>query len=175
MSPSRGSVRLVGETSSEVAVVGGVERTGRDEWRIVDELYPSLRRFAAVTAPWDMEPDDLLQEALVKVLGRHALSELNHPGAYIRKTMVNLAASHNRRMGFRRRALSRLTVAACPSSQPGYTADLADLPSRTAQRIGDLDLAQPRSLEPAIRRRRSLCRCLHPSGRDIRCRSDHRR
>jgi RNA polymerase sigma-70 factor (ECF subfamily) len=74
-----------------------------------------------------MEPDDLLQEALVKVLGRQALSELNHPGAYIRKTMVNLATSHNRRMGFRRRALSRLTVAESPSSQPGYTADLADL------------------------------------------------
>lgn len=71
MSPSRGSVRLVGETSSEVVVVDGVARTGRDEWRIIDELYPSLRRFAAVTAPVDMEPDDLLQEALVKVLGSH--------------------------------------------------------------------------------------------------------
>lgn len=37
-----------------------VERTNREEWRLVDELYPSLRRFAAVTAPYDLEPDDLL-------------------------------------------------------------------------------------------------------------------
>ncbi len=35
-------------------------RTEPDEWQIVDDLYPSLRRFAAVAAPSDLDPDDLL-------------------------------------------------------------------------------------------------------------------
>ena len=42
-------------------------RTEPDEWQIVDDLYPSLRRFAAVAAPSDLDPDDLLQEAMVTV------------------------------------------------------------------------------------------------------------
>ena len=87
-----------------------LSRTERSEWAIVDEIYPPLRRFAAVVAPVDLEPDDLLQEALVSVLRSRRLSELDHPGAYLRKTVLNVAVSHNRRMGRRRRALTRFAA-----------------------------------------------------------------
>ena len=110
-----------------------VRRTDPDEWRIVDELYASLRKFAAVVAPADLEPDDLLQEALVNVLRRHALSELDHPGAYLKRTMVNLAASHSRSMGRWRRLLPRVGGSQQEASSPDYPSDLAELyrlPSR---------------------------------------------
>jgi len=110
-----------------------VHRTDPDEWRIVDELYEGLRRFAAVAAPSDMDPDDLLQEALVNVLRRHALSELDHPGAYLKRTMVNLAASHSRSMGRWRRLLPRVGASQQEASSPDYPSDLAELyrlPSR---------------------------------------------
>lgn len=103
------------------------QRIDPDEWRIVDELYPSLRRFAAVTAPADLEPDDLLQEALVRVLRRGPLSRLEHPGAYLRQTMVNLAASHNRRMGRGRRVLARIWGSQDQAPGPEYPSDLAEL------------------------------------------------
>ena len=31
-------------------------------------LYPALRRFAAMTAPLEMDPDDLVQDALAATL-----------------------------------------------------------------------------------------------------------
>jgi RNA polymerase sigma-70 factor (ECF subfamily) len=108
-------------------VTTAVRRTDPDEWRIVDELYDGLRRFAAVTAPADLEPDDLLQEALVQVLRRHALSELDHPGAYLKRTMVNLAASHSRSMGRWRRLLPRIGGSQQEGSSPDYPSDLAEL------------------------------------------------
>ncbi len=107
-------------------MTSAVHRTQPDEWQIVDEMYPALRRFAAVAAPSDLEPDDLLQEALVRVLRRRALSELDNPAAYLRKTIVNLAASHSRSMGARRRALQRL-AASDQSTEPTYPSDLAEL------------------------------------------------
>lgn len=108
-------------------MTGAVQRTDREEWRIVDELYPSLRRFAAVTAPWDMEPDDLLQDALVNVLRKHSLSELDYPAAYLRRTMINLATSHSRHMGTRRRKLPLMGAAADSASVAEYPSDLAEL------------------------------------------------
>ncbi len=83
-----------------------LSRTESEEWRIVDEIYPVLRRFAAMVAPYDLEPDDLLQEALVAVLRKRRLSELDHPAAYLRRTILSVAGGHNRRMGRRRLALS---------------------------------------------------------------------
>ena len=70
-----------------------VGRASRDEWQVIDDLYPSLRRFAAVTAPSDMEPDDLLHDALVKVLSHRSRNDLDHPDAYIRKIILTRAAS----------------------------------------------------------------------------------
>ncbi len=53
------------------------ERTGRrivrhgcgpnaDDRELIHDLYPSLRRLAAVVGPADVEPDDLVQEALLR-------------------------------------------------------------------------------------------------------------
>jgi DNA-directed RNA polymerase specialized sigma24 family protein len=102
-------------------------RTESEEWSIVDGLYPQLRRFAAVSAPFDMDPDDLLQEALVNVLSKRPLSELEHPGAYLRRTILNVAASHSRRGGTRRRAMRRHAASADLTSPATYPSDLADL------------------------------------------------
>jgi RNA polymerase sigma-70 factor (ECF subfamily) len=104
-----------------------LSRTEPEEWQIVSEWYPSLRRFAAVAAPFDLEPDDLLQEALVAVLRKHRLTELEHPIAYIRKTILNAAAAHSRRMGRRRIALRRYAASTRLPAMPSYPSDLADL------------------------------------------------
>lgn len=104
-----------------------VRRTDPGEWGVIDDLYPSLRRFAAVVAPFDLEPDDLLQESLVHVLRRRALSELDEPAAYIRRVMVNLAASHCRQMGARRRALRRTAPSSNLQDRPAYPSDLDEL------------------------------------------------
>jgi RNA polymerase sigma-70 factor (ECF subfamily) len=102
-------------------------RTETDEWQIVDDLYPSLRRFAAIAAPSDLDPDDLLQEAMVAVLRARRLSDLDHPAAYLRKTILALAAGHSRRMGRRRFALNRYSASADAVAAPDYPSDLADL------------------------------------------------
>ena len=104
-----------------------LERTEPEEWRIVEELYPKLHRFAAVAAPVDVDADDLLQEALARVLRKRALSELDNPSAYLQRTMVNLAASHSRRMGRQRRALRRLAAGVSEATEPVYPSDLAEL------------------------------------------------
>lgn len=76
--------------------------------KLVEEHYDTLRRFAAVTASRDIEPDDLLQEAIVRVLSKGSLSEREHPVAYIRRAIVNLAIDLARQRETRRQALGRL-------------------------------------------------------------------
>lgn len=104
-----------------------LSRTEPGEWRIIEELYPSLRRFAAVVAPTDLEPDDLLQEALVSVLRRRSLSELDHPAAYLRRTILNASRAHNRVRGRRRRAMTTYAASATRPAPPGYPSDLEEL------------------------------------------------
>ncbi len=62
------------------------------EAELFKKLYPPLRRFAAVVTPVEVEPDDLLQEAVTRALRRGSLTELDNPGAYLRRAMVNLAS-----------------------------------------------------------------------------------
>lgn len=104
-----------------------LSRTESAEWRTVEALYPSLRRFAAVVAPTDLEPDDLLQEALVSVLRRHSLSDLEHPAAYLRKTILNAARAHNRGRGRWRKAMTTHAASAIGARWPGYPSDLEEL------------------------------------------------
>lgn len=87
--------------------------------------YPALRRSAAVLAPHDLDPDDLLQEAVARALRRGPLTDLDQPLAYLRRTMANLAANHNRSRGRERRAHVRL-VGEGPRTTD-YPSDLADL------------------------------------------------
>ncbi len=73
--------------------------TERDE-RVLDELrglYEPLRRFAAVVGRLDVEPDDLVQEAYARFLAGDR-SGVADAGAYLRRTIVNLASNERRRM-----------------------------------------------------------------------------
>ena len=115
------------------------------------ELYPGLRRFAAVVAPAEVAPDDLVQEALVAVLRRGALSDLEDPGAYLRRTMLNLASNHRRRFGRARRALVRLRGGESAVAADAYPSDLADLTRLTPVGAGG---AVPASRGRSVTRRR---------------------
>jgi RNA polymerase sigma-70 factor (ECF subfamily) len=118
-----------------------VRRTEPDEWQIIDDHYAALRRFAAVAAPFDLDPDDLLQEALVRMLKRKGLSEIAQPLPYLRATMLNLASSHNRSMGARRRALTRL-AASDAATTTEYPSDLAELETLPPKERAALYLAE---------------------------------
>lgn len=92
-------------------------------------LYVGLRRFAAVVGGSDDDPDDLVQDALVRVLRGGRLSRLDSPDAYLRRTIVNLAADRRRSWSRRRRAWSRLGLS---SPRPAeFPSDLADLDQLT--------------------------------------------
>lgn len=89
-------------------------------------LYPSLRRFAAVVAPPEVAPDDLVHDALVLWLGSCHV-EVEDPGSYLRRTMVNLASNHRRRFGRARRAVERLHSGVATAVVDHYPSDLAHL------------------------------------------------
>lgn len=86
----------------------GVRRATDD--RIFADLYPELRRFAAVVGSSDIDPDDLVQEALALALCRGPLTMLDHPGAYLRRTILNLERSHRRRWARWRERQHRLPI-----------------------------------------------------------------
>lgn len=119
-----------------------IKRTDPEEWRIVDELYPSLYRFAAVVAPWDVEADDLLHDALVEVLRKRRLSDLDHPAAYLRKVIVNLSAGHSRRRAAWKRAVVRLGSSGDYHSEPRYPSDMAELECLPPRQRAALYLAE---------------------------------
>ena len=101
-----------------------------DDDQLFARLYPSLRRFAAVVAPRETDPDDLLQEATARALRRGPLGRLDHPEAYLRRTMVNLASNERRRLGRWRRARSRLALTEeLPTRYPSDVSDLLSLPA----------------------------------------------
>lgn len=96
-----------------------------EDQTLIRELYRPLRRFAAVVGPAEIDPDDLVQEALLKALERGSLRELNQPGAYLRRTVFNLASNQRRVLGRRRRALMRL--ASGETYVPAYPSDVQEL------------------------------------------------
>jgi RNA polymerase sigma factor (sigma-70 family) len=101
------------------------------ERELIRQLYPALRRIAAVAGPVDVEPDDLVQEALVRTLGKQQLSNLDNPLAYLRRAIVNLASNQRRSAARRRKALERLRAE--EGKLPSYPADIEailDLPPR---------------------------------------------
>lgn len=92
---------------------------------LIDELYPALRRFAATVGSYDIEPDDLVQEAMVRTLRIHKLSDLDNPKAYLCRAIVNIACNERRSFGRLRKALQR--VAEPQSAVDIYPSDLDDL------------------------------------------------
>jgi len=101
------------------------------ERELITSLYPFLRRIAAVAGSVDVEPDDLVQEALMRSLRKGPISELDNPLAFLRKTIVNLASNQRRSLGRKRKALGRLSSE--EGWSPSYPADIEailDLPPR---------------------------------------------
>ncbi len=97
-----------------------------DDSSLFASLYPGLRRFAAITGSVDVEPDDLVQEAVARTLRSHRLVDLDDAGAYLRRAIVNLAANRRRSMARFRLAVSRLDRVD-EAQLVEYGSDLADL------------------------------------------------
>jgi len=86
--------------------------------------YEPLRRFAAVIGRWDVEPDDLVQEAYAKILVK-CPTDIRDLGAYLRRMIVNLATDERRRVG--RAATFAPKLATAGASTDSYPSDLSDL------------------------------------------------
>ena len=85
------------------------ERLDQDEQRLIAELYPSLRRFASVVRSPGDDANDLVQEALFRVLrSRGTIADLEFPSAYLRRTIIHLAQDRQRSEQRRRTAWARL-------------------------------------------------------------------
>ena len=82
--------------------------TDETDEAVFERLYPGLRRWAAAVGPIEVEPDDLVQEAVARTLRNHTLVQLDDAGAYLRRTIVHLAANHRRGMARWRGAVARL-------------------------------------------------------------------
>ncbi|HVT76010.1 MAG TPA: sigma factor-like helix-turn-helix DNA-binding protein [Acidimicrobiales bacterium] len=98
----------------------------RDDAGLFAAIYPSLRAFAAVTGPVDVEPDDLVQEAVARTLRTHRLVDLDDAGAYLRRAIVNLAANRRRSLARFRVAFARLDRVD-EGQAPQYDSDWQDL------------------------------------------------
>jgi len=115
--------------------------TAADE-QIVDALYIPLRRFAAVISNWEDDPDDLLHDAWLRVLEKRTLADLDNPSAYVKRTMVNLAANQRRQEGSRGWLLRRWQVRSPTVAIDGYPSDLADLAALPRDQRAALYLAE---------------------------------
>jgi RNA polymerase sigma factor (sigma-70 family) len=93
------------------------------------ELYAPLRRFAAVIGKWDVDPDDLVQEAYARVL-RRSEDDIDDLGPYLRRIVVNLATDERRKARKASEVVRQLRPAAHADSYPSELADLLRLPER---------------------------------------------
>jgi RNA polymerase sigma factor (sigma-70 family) len=96
-------------------------RTARDEFA---RIYPDLRRFAASICDFDDDPDDLLQEALTRVLRKGDLDHVDNLNAYLRRVIVNLRSNRRRRAVRQKRLQQRMRSDAAHVAEPEYPSDL---------------------------------------------------
>lgn len=101
---------------------GGRDRHD-DGW--FDELYPHLHRVACVAAPTDVDPADLVQDAVVKYLQLGDGDHVRSPRAFLTTTIVNLASNHRRSWSRQRSAIARLGQPVDAHNE--YPSDLGDL------------------------------------------------
>jgi RNA polymerase sigma-70 factor (ECF subfamily) len=86
--------------------------------------YPTIRRFAAAVGPADVEPDDLVQDAFVRVL-RRGIDDIGNLDAYLRRTVLNLSSNERRSWSRRQRAYRQERVVT--ETVPATFVDVADL------------------------------------------------
>ncbi len=140
-------------------------------------LYPKLRKFAAIAAPPEMAPDDLVHDAIVAALRAGGFEQIESPGPYLKRTILNLASNERRRLGRRRRALATVASETDGVANDAYPSDLSYLaelspkaravlflhyvegdPFETVAR--DLGLSASSVRQTATRARRSLRRMI---------------
>lgn len=110
-----------------VDVTGPDSEVDRAHARVV-EAYGAVSRFAGVVADSDVDPADLVHEALVRMLSRGSLDEIADVGAYLRRAVLNGAANHRRSQGRRRWAIERLKARQVDESAASeMPSDLGDL------------------------------------------------
>ena len=107
-----------------MAVTSSMESTDAE---LVRSVYDELRRFAAVVAPWDFDPDDVLHAVLVSVLQKRSLVSVAKPVAYLQAAIVNHVRSEIRRKQTGRRLVDLLSREHAAVNAPDYPSDLADL------------------------------------------------
>ena len=106
------------------------ERWDPGQLAALRDQYEPLRRFAAVIGRWDVEPDDLVQEAFAKVLAKEP-ADIRDLGPYLRRMVVNLATDERRRFGRAASAAPKIaTDGAASDSYPSDLSDLLSLPPR---------------------------------------------
>lgn len=88
-------------------------------------VYPEIRRFASSVADRTIDPDDLVQEAVTRVLQGGPLTRMDNPLAYLRRVVLNLVLDGNRREALAQRVGPLLTIDA-EAGNP-YPSDLTFL------------------------------------------------
>lgn len=104
-----------------------IEHIDQRDAAIVRELYPMLRRFAGVVAPWHMDPDDVLHGSLVKVLQTPRFERVDDPAAYLRRAIVNHVRSEVRRSKSQHAAITRLSGADSNQTPASFPSDVTEL------------------------------------------------
>ena len=148
---------------------------------LIAELYPQLRAFASVVAPAHEDPNDLVQEALMRALRLGPLSRLEHPKAYLRSAIYHLAVSARRHWAAEQRGLVRIAaVEADTPQEPWQVEELLRLPPKARavlylhvieglpyEEIGELlGCTETSARKTASRARRRLRRSLVEEGDD---------
>ncbi len=102
-----------------------VDASAAHDYTWFEVHYPALRRFAAVVADLDTDPDDLVQDALAATLARTTLPELDAPVAYLKRAILNQMSNRRRSAGRFRRLFPK--IASHDSSSDHYPSDLSIL------------------------------------------------
>jgi RNA polymerase sigma factor (sigma-70 family) len=112
------------------------------------ELYGPLRRFAAVIGRWDVDPDDLVQEAYARVLRRREV-DIDDLGPYLRRTIVNLATDERRRVRKSAEVVQQLRPSPRGDDYPSELTDLLRVPERVRALLYLVDVEGMRSNDAA--------------------------
>ena len=83
-----------------------------------------------MVAPAEEDPNDLVQEALVRTLRGGSLSRLEYPRAYLRTTIYHLAVSARRHWIAQRQALQRIEIDDDPPEYSWQVDELLALSSK---------------------------------------------
>lgn len=97
-----------GEGIVEVAETGLMAADAVEDEEIFSAIYDDLRRFAALVGRVGDDPDDLVQEALARVLAKRTLASLEDPARYVRVVITRVASNNKRKAARGDRARRRL-------------------------------------------------------------------